>query len=319
MQGHRTTGATGPGWDRDRDGVLVGDGTFRGRWVDEVFRSPLITDAARVALLALAVDMDEAGHVSVAREDLAARINKGKPRVTERLQAAVDAGLLERVVAGKRGRVAEYVARLPKGSAYPDPNAESEDLRKGPRIRTESEHFGSGLQTQTEPSNPGWGPDSRTSTPEKGSAYPDPLCSRGVKEGEDLEVVDSDGSLFGVEPAAARRPSKPKTKRSSASKTTIPEDFAVTDEMRQWAKERTPDVDIDIQTERFVNYFLDKGTKRPGWLRSWNNWMLQQQSWTTGRGDNVRQLRPTGTDGKYAPGSGSQVPGRNDYNAGTFV
>lgn len=309
----------------------MGDGTFRGRWVDEVFRCPLITDAARVALLAMAMDMDEAGHVSVPREDLAARIGKGKARITERLQAAVDAGLLERTVAGKRGQVAEYVARLPKGSAYPDPNAEPEDLRKGPRIRTESEHFGSGLQTQsspfgsglqtqTAPSNPGLGPDSRTSTPEKGSAYPDPLCSSGVKESDDLKVVEDEGSLFGVEPAAPRQPSKkPRAKQSSTPKTTVPEDFAVTDEMRQWARQRTPLVDIDLQTERFVNHFIDKGTKRPGWLRSWNNWMLQQQSWATERGENVRQLRPTGTDGKYAPGSGSQVPDRNDYNARTFV
>ena len=288
----------------------MSDGTFRGRWVDEVFRSPLITDAARVALLALVPDMDEAGRVSVSREDLAARLNRGKARITERLQAAVDAGLLDRTAAGKKGRVAEYVATLPKGSAHPD-------RIKGPPIRTESNHFGSGLQTLSEPAEPDSSPDKRTESTAKGSAYPDPLYRDGVDVSNGLEEITPE-ALFDAAPSA--QPEKPRKKRSPSLKTTIPEDFAVTADMRAWAADKAPDVeDIDLETQLFINHFLDRGVKRPGWRRSWESWMLRAQSWAPKKRDNVRELRPTGTDGRYAPGSGSGVPPRDSYDPKRFI
>lgn len=307
----------------------MSDGTFRGRWVDEVFRSPLITDAVRVALLALVPDMDEAGQVSISREDLAARIGKGKARVTERLNAAIAARLLDRTLEGKKGQIAEYAARLPKGSAKPDPI-------KGSLVRTESDHFGSGLQTQTPEKGSGLqtqseaterdsGPLSRTSSADKGSASPDPLYRDGVDVSSEVEEINTDDGLF-KEPAASQRGTKPKVarKRSTEPKTTIPEDFAITPDMREWAKRRVPEVDIDLETEIFVNHFLDKRVKRPGWRRSWENWMLRAKSWnpkrqTSNHGGNVTPLRRTGTDDRYAPGTGSQVPDRNSYDTGNVI
>lgn len=285
----------------------MADGTFRGRWLDAVFRSPQITDAVRVALLALATEMDDAGRVSVSREDLALRLNRGKARVTERLQAAVDSGLLVREVAGKRGRVAEYSAALPIGSAYPDLNDGDPEADKGPDQRTESVHFGSGLQTLTDarlgpdcrPKVNTFGPDGRTSTTSQGSAYPDPLSSSEVEVAVDLDEVTTDGGLFEEEITASRMPPKKPRKGSSVPRTSIPADFAVEPDMRAWAREKAPLVgDIDLQTERFVNHFLDKPhEKRPGWRRSWNNWMLQQQSWAADRNVNVLPLRPSGRGG----------------------
>jgi hypothetical protein len=288
----------------------VSDGTFRGRWVDEVFRSPLISDAVRVALLALVPDMDDAGCVSVAREDLAERIGRGKARITERLQSAVDAGLLERTAAGRRGQVAEYVASLPIGSAYPDPN----ETEQGPPIRTQSS---AQLGLQSGPKVNTFGPDERTPSADKGSAYPDPLYRGVVDVSDQVDEITTDGGLFD-KPAAAQQAAKPKRKRSPSLKTTIPADFALTDDMRQWAAENAPDVDISLQTQLFVNYFLDKGTKRPGWRRSWDSWMLRAQSWSADRNDNVRQLRPTGTDGNATRGGQRNLPDPSEYGKGNL-
>lgn len=296
----------------------MADGTLRGRWVDLVFRSPLITDAVRVALLAMALDMDDAGRVSVKREDLARRINKGKARITERLNAAVDAGLLERVVEGKRGQVAVYAAAFPHGSGYADPNNRSSEAVMGPDTRTESEHFGSGLQTQTSAESPEQGPDTRTPTADYGSAQPDPLCSRGVEEGEDLQVVEGEG-LFEIEGAASQPPPSKGKKRASQPKTVIPPDYTPSDELRAWAKERCPLVDIDLQTERFVIHFTEKEIKRPGWDRSWKSWMLQQQDWTKQRQERQDNVHHLPSSSRYATGSGSQVPPRGSYNKENYI
>ncbi|HEY9410952.1 MAG TPA: hypothetical protein VIP77_15325 [Jiangellaceae bacterium] len=91
----------------------MSDGTFRGRWIDEVFRTPSISDAVRVSLLALAMDMNAAGDVSVPRRDLAARLSRSERRVNERLSLAIEAGLIERTGRGSRSRTATFQAVLP--------------------------------------------------------------------------------------------------------------------------------------------------------------------------------------------------------------
>ncbi|PDQ34974.1 MAG: hypothetical protein B5766_08265 [Candidatus Lumbricidophila eiseniae] len=57
----------------------------------------------------------------------------------------------------------------------------------------------------------------------------------------------------------------------------IPDDFTITDQMRAWAAERCPGVDIDLATEKFVNYWQARpgknGTKLD-WFATWRNWLL---------------------------------------------
>jgi hypothetical protein len=262
----------------------VSDGTFRGRWRDEVFASPLITDAVRVGLLALVPEMSDAGEVSVSREFVAKRINRSNPRVTERLQAGVDAGFLERTVAGKKGRVARYIGRLPETR---------KDLnREGPP--------GVDVVPPGGPSD-----DDHTNREETDvSSCGDALAVEG---------------LFNDPAPNAPVVAKPKAKRPPSQKFAIPADFAVTDGMRAWAAENAPSIDIKLQTQLFVNYFLDKGEKRPGWRRSWESWMLRAESWESKR-NNVRELRPNGGNTRYAPGSGSDTPAdRGSYRAENFI
>lgn len=305
------------------DNILNGlsDGTFRARWLREVLRTCQITESVKVLLLSVGVEeMDAAGRFSVPREGMAVRIGRGKARVSERLQDAVEGGFLVRVSAGKKGSTAVYAAAI-KGSACADPIPESEDLGKGPAIRTESEHFGSGLQ-DAEPEAKG--PAERTETmfgsglqdaensdevrtggpndPKKGP--PTRAAKVGGVRGEVELLPDSTNDDFLKTEDAASRPAsqKPKrAKRATPPKIPLPVDFAPDDEMRAWARDKCPLVDIDTQTEAFIVHFTPEDgqppEKRPGWSRTWKRWMVRQQGWTKERMSNVRQLRPTGTGG----------------------
>lgn len=57
--------------------------------------------------------------------------------------------------------------------------------------------------------------------------------------------------------------------------TTIPNDFSVTDEMREWAKQNHPAVDIDTATLDFKDYWETKAgdNKKTDWNRTWQRWI----------------------------------------------
>lgn len=59
--------------------------------------------------------------------------------------------------------------------------------------------------------------------------------------------------------------------------TRIPETFIVTAAMRAWADGRTPGVNVDASTEKFVNYWRAKsgaGATKRDWEATWNNWLI---------------------------------------------
>ncbi|MFI0469272.1 hypothetical protein ACH347_34800 [Saccharopolyspora sp. 5N102] len=68
-------------------------------------------------------------------------------------------------------------------------------------------------------------------------------------------------------------------KRATGRATRIPDDFDVTPEMVQWAREHTPLVGR-TETDKFVDYWRAKSgqsaTKRD-WVATWRNWMRRAQ------------------------------------------
>lgn len=61
-------------------------------------------------------------------------------------------------------------------------------------------------------------------------------------------------------------------KRASRA-TPAPDEFPISEEMRSWADEHAPGVDIDAETERFLNRNRSKDEKYVNWLAAWKNWM----------------------------------------------
>lgn len=59
--------------------------------------------------------------------------------------------------------------------------------------------------------------------------------------------------------------------------TPLSDSFGLTPEMREWARQRAPDVNVDLHTERFENYWHGNGHRKRDWLATWKNWMLSEQ------------------------------------------
>lgn len=79
-------------------------------------------------------------------------------------------------------------------------------------------------------------------------------------------------------PQAASPPPKP------ARGTRISDPFLLTSEMRAYGLDRRPDVDLEVETEKFVNYWRAKTGKdatKLDWQATWRNWILNARAgWT---------------------------------------
>lgn len=56
-------------------------------------------------------------------------------------------------------------------------------------------------------------------------------------------------------------------------KTPIAHDFEISDEMRMWAEARVSMVNIDVETEKFIDYWLSTGKVMADWTATWRQWM----------------------------------------------
>ena len=86
---------------------------MRDRWRTAVLTSTDIDDETRAMLVVLLDWMSDTGRVSVPRDRLADLFAVDRRRITERIKRARDAGLLDKVGGGYRGRTAIYDAVIP--------------------------------------------------------------------------------------------------------------------------------------------------------------------------------------------------------------
>ena len=60
-----------------------------------------------------------------------------------------------------------------------------------------------------------------------------------------------------------------------------PHDFTVTQELRAWATEKRPEIDIDFETEKFMLWEFDPPTS--DWNKRWRKWILDAKVNPSGR------------------------------------
>ncbi|MEV0831475.1 hypothetical protein [Nonomuraea rubra] len=258
------------------DDILGGlyDGTYRARWLRAVIRSVQITDSVRVLLMTLALHMDASGRVSVPRGDLAVLLGRNERKVGEKVKAALESGFLVQVARGQKHQTAVYRAAINGQplSVSPEGPAESADL-----------------------SVPPGGPTEDSQQAPRGASQ----SFIGVEVVEEVDLPD--GSLFGVDPAASRRTNEA-TKKPAKSRrkpeTPIPDDFAVTAQMRTSATEKGYTVDLDRQTIRFINHAHQNDRRCRDWVAAWRNWIDKAQEIQDR--DNAR---PAGAAGGSSNGS----------------
>jgi predicted transcriptional regulator len=64
-----------------------------------------------------------------------------------------------------------------------------------------------------------------------------------------------------------------KDKGVEKTKSVIEDDWLPNDDLIQWAFDQDPNLDVRLQTEKFINYHQRKDTKRTAWDLSWKYWM----------------------------------------------
>lgn len=86
-------------------------------------------------------------------------------------------------------------------------------------------------------------------------------------------------------PASDNRPhKKTKEKKTKEKKpntpraTTIPDDFEITDDMRSWASDTVPGLDIDWHTQSFIDFWhsASRNNTKKNWVATWRNWMRKE-------------------------------------------
>ncbi|MFI8981468.1 DUF1376 domain-containing protein [Ectopseudomonas khazarica] len=76
----------------------------------------------------------------------------------------------------------------------------------------------------------------------------------------------------------AKKPAKAKPEGARAKpKRPLPLPFLITDDMLAWAKEKTPAVNIDRETENFIDYWKGVGKPMADWPATWRNRMRRMQ------------------------------------------
>lgn len=78
----------------------------------------------------------------------------------------------------------------------------------------------------------------------------------------------------GGEPPPAKPPAK---SQRAKPKRQLPVPFARSPEMQAWAAEKAPAVNLDRETERFIDHFTGQGTTKADWPATWRNWMRRAQ------------------------------------------
>lgn len=70
----------------------------------------------------------------------------------------------------------------------------------------------------------------------------------------------------------------------------LPQDFMITDSMRQWATENLPPIDLDAATAEWADYWHSTGQKRKDWTATWRNGMRKYIEW--GKHQKTQNLTP---------------------------
>lgn len=88
--------------------------------------------------------------------------------------------------------------------------------------------------------------------------------------------------------------SRPPQKKSQGKKTPAPEQFIITDSLKEWASKAVPTVDIDSETDIFLDHHRSTGSVFANWDAAWRKWMLNALKFSQ-RDSRSRARRNDGT------------------------
>ena len=132
-------------------------------------------------------------------------------------------------------------------------------------------------------------------------ASADPSAGTPGERGVVTAVRSDSPSPFPLSPVqnlgakSSRSTTEPKSKRG----TRIPDDFALTPAMREWARINAAYTDVEHDTAQFINYWQarSKDATKLDWLKTWENWVRSEskkrEDWVKpANASNVRHIDP---------------------------
>ncbi len=276
----------------------------------------------RMVLVAIAEDARDATRESWAltRADLCQRTGMSAEALKKAFQRLAKAGLEVRIPLKTDKKGNPVYAYEGKQSTYRLPPLKSGEQSPASEGGTESR-----LADQAEDS------DSRPSETEAGTGSP----LSAEEEGTQAPLFDPEGGTESPEGGTGSPPTPHNPSTTSPSEKTqggaggrasrrkpetpAPEIFPVTADMRAWAHnhKRTITVDLEDQTERFLNNARQNDRRCRDWVAAWRNWILKAQDFA----DRDRQRAATGTDGAHpfrggANGSVNNADWSNGFTRG---
>lgn len=96
-----------------------------------------------------------------------------------------------------------------------------------------------------------------------------------VLRGKSESKIKSREESLSIESGSEGESSPPPAKRAPPKrKTVIPATFALTADMRDWAAENCPGLDVQVHTTKFRNHYKSSERREGDWRAKWENWML---------------------------------------------
>jgi len=92
--------------------------------------------------------------------------------------------------------------------------------------------------------------------------------STATKDVKEIKNKKEEGGVTAT--PTTERPAGEKRKRAYR----LPEDWQPDDKLLAWASEKHPHIDCVLQTERFKNHHISKGTRYINWGMTWQNWVM---------------------------------------------
>lgn len=89
-------------------------------------------------------------------------------------------------------------------------------------------------------------------------------------------LARGEGSAPTSAPNESKKEREPINDGARKRATTAPSDFAITDRLRAWARDKVIPGDLAEHTERFLNYHRAKGSAFKDWDAAWRTWMLNE-------------------------------------------
>lgn len=133
-------------------------------------------------------------------------------------------------------------------------------------------------------------------------------------------TTSADGKHDKSGDAYKEEPNKRTLIREPERGTRIPDPFLLTVEMRSYAADKRPNIDVNEETEKFVNYWRSKpgsGARKLDWVATWRNWILNAKGGSSGKAISTSERNMERLDGTLK--LGQQLAHSDDALAGLYA